>query len=136
MLLNSPHDRAFVQLVTGFVKSLMLGLMARYLNIMHGNKVVVVVPNEVLAVIQQQKYSPWSSKVGENLLSTKPDIHYCTYDNFLSGNIPLTAVLLVDEADSMFFPDAPTIVDGKLLSAILLLNKYKVIGVTATFRGE
>jgi hypothetical protein len=31
----------------------MLGLMARHLNLIQGNKVVVVVPNEVLAAIQQ-----------------------------------------------------------------------------------
>lgn len=31
----------------------MLGLMARYLNLMHEIKVAVVVPNEVLAAVQQ-----------------------------------------------------------------------------------
>jgi len=31
----------------------MLGLMARYINLTTGNKVAVVVPNEVLAAIQQ-----------------------------------------------------------------------------------
>jgi len=42
----------------------------------------------------------------------------------------------VDEVDSLFFADAPKIINGRFTSAILLLNKYKVIGVTATFRGD
>jgi hypothetical protein len=45
-------------------------------------------------------------------------------------------VLFVDEIDSLFFADVPTIRNAKLISAILLLNKYKVIGMTATFRGK
>jgi hypothetical protein len=95
-----------------------------------------VVPNEVLATIQQQKYSPWSSKVGDNLYAINADIHYCTYIDFLTGNIPVSATLLVDEIDSIFFADTPSVVANMLLSSILLLNKYKVIGMTATFRGD
>jgi hypothetical protein len=53
LLLNSPHSRSLMQLVTGFGKSYMFGLMARYLNLFHNKKVVVVVPNEVLAAIQE-----------------------------------------------------------------------------------
>jgi len=102
----------------------MLGLMARYLNLIHNKKVVVVVPNEVLAAIQQDKYSPWSSKIGDDLFTIKADIHYCTYEDFLTGNIPTSAAILVDEVDSLFFADAPRIINGELLSAILLLNKY------------
>jgi superfamily II DNA or RNA helicase len=54
-----------LQLPTGTGKSIMFGLMARYIN-KHlkdelGGKVVVVVPTEVLAAIQQYKYSPWAS---------------------------------------------------------------------------
>ena len=114
----------------------MFGLMARYLNIIFNQKVVVVVPNEVLAAIQQYKYSPWSSKVGDALFEFNNDIHYCTYNDLLTGNIPFDAILLVDEIDSLFFADIPIIVGTRLLSAIILLNKYKVIGMTATFRGE
>jgi len=43
---------------------------------------------------------------------------------------------MLDEIDSLFFSDAPKIVDGRLISSIILLNKYKVIGMTATFRGQ
>jgi len=136
LLLNSQHHWILIQLTTGFGKSFMLGLMARYLNLIHGKKVIVVVPNEVLAAIQQDKYSPWASKVGDHLFVTNADIHYCTYEDFLTGKISLSAVLFVDEIDSLFFADTPKIVDGRLLSSILLLNKYKVIGVTATFRGD
>jgi hypothetical protein len=49
--------------------------------------------------------------------------------------IPTAAVLLVDEIDSLFFADAPILSAGKFFSAILLLNKYRIIGMTATFRG-
>jgi len=52
LLLNSQHHRTLIQLVTGFGKSFMLGLMARYLNLIHNKKVAIVVPNEVLAAIQ------------------------------------------------------------------------------------
>ncbi len=114
----------------------MFGLLARYLNIHHKMKVVVVVPNEVLAAIQQQKYSPWASKIGDDLFTNNPDIHYCTYTDFLTGRIPATTVLLVDEIDSLFFADKAELVQGKLLSSVLLLNKHKVIGMTATFRGD
>jgi len=48
-LLTSTHTRTFMQLPTGTGKSLMFGLMARYLNVKNGVKVTVVVPNEVLA---------------------------------------------------------------------------------------
>ena len=64
------------------------------------------------------------------------DIHYCTYMDVLNGKIPASAILFIDEIDSFFFADAPRIVEGKLISAILLLNKHKVIGMTATFRGD
>ncbi len=63
-------------------------------------------------------------------------IHYCTYVDLLSGRIPATTVLLVDEIDSLFFADKVELVQGRLLSAVLLLNKHKVIGMTATFRGD
>jgi hypothetical protein len=63
-------------------------------------------------------------------------INYCTYSDFLSGSIPSDTVLLVDEIDSLFFADAPLISGDRLISTILLLNKYQVIGMTATLRGE
>jgi superfamily II DNA helicase RecQ len=51
VLLNSIYKRMFMQLPAETGKSLMFGLMARYLNLTKGVKVVVVVPNEVLAAI-------------------------------------------------------------------------------------
>lgn len=118
----------------------MFGLMARYinfsLNINNNKKVVVVVPNETLAAKQQEKYSPWVSKDIRDLSLEDTSISYCTYADFLLGTIPTTATLLVDEVDSLFFGDDPVVSGGRLLSTILLLNKYRVIGMTATFRGE
>jgi hypothetical protein len=77
-----------------------------------------------------------SSKDIGDLFLANTSISYCTYSDFVTGSIPLGTVLLVDEIDSIFFSDAPLISGGRLLSAILLLNKYRVIGMTATFRGE
>jgi hypothetical protein len=114
----------------------MFGLMARYLNLFYNRKVAVVVPNEVLAAIQQQKYSPWASKIGDDLFADNTDIHYCTYADALNGTFPASTVLLIDEIDSFFFSDKVELVQGIITSAILLLNKYKLIGMTATFRGE
>ena len=111
--------------------------MARYLSLTQGVKVVVVVPNEVLAAIQQDKYCPKACRVSDNLFKKDvKEIFYCTYDEFLTGRIPSETVLLVDEIDSLFFSDLPVVSHGKLLSAILLLNKYKVIGMSATFKGD
>jgi hypothetical protein len=70
------------------------------------------------------------------LFSDLATINYCTYNDLLTGTVPFSTILLVDEIDSFFFADAPVVVGNKLLSSILLLNKYKVIGMTATFRGE
>lgn len=61
---------------------------------------------------------------------------YATYDEFITGNIPFDAIIMVDEIDALFFNDKPELKGTKFLSAILLLNKYKVIGMTATFRGD
>ena len=63
-------------------------------------------------------------------------IHYCTYNDFLTGKIPLNAILLVDEIDLLFFNDVPKIIKGKLISPVLLLSKYKIYGLSATFRGN
>jgi hypothetical protein len=108
--------------------------MATYLNLTKRKKVVVVVPNEVLAAIQE-KYAPLSSKDIGDLFLINTEINYCTYSDFFSGSIPLETVLLVDEIDSLFFSDSPLMNGSRLISAVLLLNKYQVIGMTATFRG-
>jgi hypothetical protein len=52
------------------------------------------------------------------------EIFYCTYDDFLSGKIPLETYIFVDEIDSLFFADKPEIKGELFISAILLLNKY------------
>lgn len=97
----------------------------------------VVVPNEVLAATQQDLYSPWASRAHADLFEKEAiTIHYCTYDDFLTARIPLSTVCLVDEVDSLFFRDAPKLTGDAFISAILLLNKYHVIGMSATFRGE
>ena len=48
----------------------------------------------------------------------------------------MDAVILIDEVDALFFTDKPEVRGTKIMSTILLLNKYEVIGMTATFRGD
>mmetsp|Transcript_34342 Transcript_34342/g.25425 ORF Transcript_34342/g.25425 Transcript_34342/m.25425 type:complete len:138 (-) Transcript_34342:63-476(-) len=115
----------------------MFGIMAQWLVQQRGEKVAVVVPSEVLAVTQQDKYAPWASRVYDDLWRAEvAGVFYCTYDDFLTGRIPLNTVLLVDEIDSLFFNDKPAIRGGKFISSVLLLNKYRVLGMSATFRGD
>ncbi len=136
-VLASKHKRTFMQQPTGTGKSLMFGLMARHVNLERGVKVVVVVPNEVLAAVQQDKYCPLASRISDNLFDKDAkEVFYCTYDDFITGGIPLDAIVFVDEIDALIFSDKPEVRGTKLISAILLLNKYEVIGMTATFRGD
>jgi superfamily II DNA or RNA helicase len=48
LLLKSQHHTTLVQLATGFGKSLMLALLAKYLNKITGKKVIVVIPSAFL----------------------------------------------------------------------------------------
>jgi superfamily II DNA or RNA helicase len=106
LLLNSNRPRTLIQLCTGFGKSFMLGMMARYINLFQKAKVVVVVPNGVLAAIQQQKYAPRASKDIADLFNPSSTcISYCTYQDALIGAIPFGTILLVDEIDSFVFSD-------------------------------
>ena len=63
-------------------------------------------------------------------------IHYCTYQDLLTGAIPEDTILLVDEIDALFFNDIPKFIKRKLISSVLLLSKYRVYGMSATFRGD
>ena len=124
-ILNSGHSSTLMQLATGTGKSLMFGLMAHFINTELKYKVAVVVPNETLATIQQDKYCPQACKVSDDLFDASiKEVFYCTYDDFLSGKIPLDTCIFVDEIDTMFFADKPEVKSGLFISAILLLNKY------------
>jgi len=48
LLLKSQFHTTLIQLATGFGKSLMLALLAKYLNKTTGKKVIVVVPTSFL----------------------------------------------------------------------------------------
>ena len=115
----------------------MLGIMATYLNKKFKQKVAVVVPTDTLAAIQQDKCCILFNKTEDDLWDPEvKEVHYCTYQNFLTGNIPKDTILLVDEIDYLFFNDVPKIIKGKLISSVLLLSKYRFYGMSATFRGE
>jgi hypothetical protein len=101
---------------------MMIGILAEYFNNEGSTKVAAVIPNEVLAAIQQEKYAPWASRCHDDLWKNKKDIQYCTYEDFATGRIPKDTILLVDEIDSLFFSEKPKIRGGKVLSVIHLLN--------------
>ena len=137
MLLFSKKYANLAQLATNFGKSFIMGIMAVFLNQKHKEKVVVVTPTDTLASVQQTKFCPLASDVHDDLWDDNvKSIYYCTFDDFLTGKIPLNAILLVDEIDLLFFKDAPKISKGKLISSVVLLNKYKIYGLSATFRGN
>ena len=51
--------------------------------------------------------------------------------------MPANTILLVDEFHELFFNQLAAITNGKLISTILKLKAaIKVIGVSATFRGD
>jgi hypothetical protein len=82
-------------------------------------------------------YSPRASKSHSDVFEIiATTVNYCTYEDFLTAKIPLSTICLVDEIDSLFFADSPKLEEDKFISAILLLNKYQFIGMSATFRGE
>ena len=111
-IVNSQHRATLMQLATGAGKSLMFGLMACFINTKNKCKVAVVVPNGTLAAIQQDKYCSKSCKVQSALFDeAEMGVFYCTYDDLLTGNIPTTTVLLVDEVDTLFFSDSPAVVN-------------------------
>lgn len=49
--------------------------------------------------------------------------------------MPLGTILFIDEFDAFLFDFKPVILDGQLVSPLILLNKCKTIGLTATLRG-
>jgi superfamily II DNA or RNA helicase len=48
LLLTSNKQAILIQLATGFGKSLMLALMAQWINTFHNKKVIIVVPSAFL----------------------------------------------------------------------------------------
>jgi len=58
LLLNSTKYATFMELATGYGKSLMLAILAVFLNKLYKKKVLVLVPSKVLAAYQQFNYCP------------------------------------------------------------------------------
>jgi len=79
LLLTSKKHATLVQLATGFGKSLMLALMAKYINTFQGKKVIIAVPSAFLHAYQQYFYCPSASKIPEKI--TDPlvkEVFYCS----------------------------------------------------------
>jgi len=67
LLLKSQHHTILTQLATGFGKSLMLALLAKYINKTTGKKVIILVPSTFLHAYQQYFYCPSASKIPDNI---------------------------------------------------------------------
>jgi len=105
-----------------------------------GKKVLVVVPSAFLHAYQQHFYCPTASKVPEDMQDhSNKQIFYCSFDRFNAPEfeVPSNTILLVDEFHELFFNQQATVVNGKLVSAILKLKAATgLIGVSATYRGD
>lgn len=97
--LNSKKKLTLSERDTGTGKSLKLALKALYAADVLGNKVLVLVPSEVLKLDQIRLYCLSVSKVEANLYdSSDAAIYYKTFDEVLAdGRIPTNTVILIDE---------------------------------------
>lgn len=140
MLTNSNYHTTLAQLSTGFGKSLILAILAQYINRKTGKKVLVVVPNTFLQLYQESNYCPTASKIPEDINDpTVTEMFYCTYEQFflLNSAVLSSAVVLIDEFHELFFNYSLSVVNKRLISVIQQLKiSEKVIGVSATFRED
>ena len=116
----------------------MIYLMARYINMKKPElKIVIAVPGLTLAAKQQHLYCPWANKAFSNLFEDVNGIFVCIHVDLLGKKVlPNSTILFIDEIDSMFFDIKPKLQNKSLISPILVFNRCKVIGLTATLRGN
>jgi hypothetical protein len=50
--------------------------------------------------------------------------------------LPKGTILFVDEIDTFLFDFKPEIIENQLISPVLIVSRFKIIGLTATLRGE
>jgi superfamily II DNA or RNA helicase len=67
LVLTSPNQTTLIQLATGFGKSLMLALMAQWINTFQNKKVIIVVPSAFLHAYQQFFYCPSASEIPDDI---------------------------------------------------------------------
>ena len=118
---SQTHHSTLIQLATGAGKSLMLGLLAQYLNKTTGKKVIVLVPTPFLQLYQETNYCPTASKIPEEILhSDTKHIFYCSYQQFMSSSfyIPSETMLLVDEFHELFFNSKLAVEQGRFISVL------------------
>lgn len=66
-------------------------------------------------------------------------IFYSNFNRFIAPEfvVPSDTILLIDEFHELFFNQQVQLVNGKVISVISkLLSAVKVIGVSATYRGD
>lgn len=118
----------------------MLGILAWYLNKITGKKVIVVVPTSFLHAYQQHNYCPNASNIPDKMGDpTAKHIFYSDFNRFSAPEftVPADTILLVDEFHELFFDQWVQLIDGKVISVLSkLLSAERVIGVSATYRGE
>lgn len=106
LLLTSNKHTTLVQLATGFGKSLMFALMAKYINTFLGKKIIIAVPSAFLHAYQQYFYCPSASKIPEKITDPNANqIFYCSYERLKAPEfeMPSDTVLFVDEFHELFF---------------------------------
>jgi hypothetical protein len=84
----------------------MLGILAQFLHLKTGKKVLVVVPTDFLHAYQQKFYCPYASNIPEEIGDKQAKyIFYCSFKRFSDANfiLPLDTILLVDEFHDIFF---------------------------------
>jgi hypothetical protein len=104
-----------------------------------GKKVIVVVPTSFLHLYQESNYCLGASRDPSDLFDpTIAKISYCNYDVFLLAKLVTDgAILLIDEFHELFFSQRLQVTEGKFISVLQrILVASKVVGVSATFRGE
>jgi superfamily II DNA or RNA helicase len=134
--LSSINKLTLGERATGTGKSAELALMARYLEILE-NKVLVLVPSEVLKLDQTRCYCTNYCKVEANLYdSSAPAIYYKTFDEVLAdGRIPADTMILIDEFHEFMKLPARQTKHG-ISCPYLFAAAQKVIGLSATFGGD
>lgn len=118
----------------------MLGMLGIYIFQQTGKKVIILVPTQFLHAYQEHYYCPDACKIPGRICDPNfLGVFYCNYERFDSVDfvVPPNTIILVDEFHEFFFGSSLKIHNNKVISHIKkLLDAEKVIGVSATYRGD
>ena len=101
---------------------------------------MILVPTEFLHAYQAHYYCPEACDIPGRICDPNfPGVFYCSYERFNAPDfvVPPNTIILVDEFHELFFEQQIQLHNNKLVSHIQkLLSAEKVIGVSATYRGN